>query len=97
MNILVGYDGSNVAKDALQLAQKHAKIWNAKIEVVRHLDQSRELGYEEIQKAEDLSPSCLCLAVAVSPKLSGSRRVSSQGAQAWGKLLLTPAPCPRVK
>ena len=27
MNILVGYDGSNEAKDALTLAQKHAKAF----------------------------------------------------------------------
>ncbi|UCF90276.1 MAG: universal stress protein [Desulfobacterales bacterium] len=53
MNILVAYDGSDVAKDALQLAQKRAKIWQAEINVVRHLDQSREIGYEEIHKAED--------------------------------------------
>ena len=26
MNILVGYDGSNESKDALKLAQKHAKV-----------------------------------------------------------------------
>jgi len=35
MRILVGYDGSNAAKDALKLAQKHAKAFDAKIDVVK--------------------------------------------------------------
>ena len=29
MKILVGYDGSKVAKEALELAKKHAMIWEA--------------------------------------------------------------------
>ena len=31
MNILVGYDRSNVAKEALALAKKYAKAFDAKI------------------------------------------------------------------
>ena len=34
MKILVGYDGSNVAKAALELARKHAMVWGAKVDVV---------------------------------------------------------------
>ena len=35
MKILVGYDGSNAAKDALKLAQKYTKAFGAKIDVVK--------------------------------------------------------------
>jgi nucleotide-binding universal stress UspA family protein len=52
MKILVGYDGSNVAKEALELAQKRALTFGANIEVVQTMEQSHKLGYEEISKAE---------------------------------------------
>ena len=52
MNILVGYDSSNVAKEALVLAKKYAKAFDAKVYVVRSLAQSREMKLEDIQKAE---------------------------------------------
>ena len=53
MKILVGYDGTNVAKEAVLLAQKHAKIFDAEIEVITAMPQNHHLGYEEIQGAED--------------------------------------------
>ena len=52
MNILVGYDGSTAARDALELARKHAKVWGAKIDVVKCMAQNRELNYEDIQMVE---------------------------------------------
>ena len=52
MNILVGYDGSNVAREALELAKKRAKVWGAKIDVVNCMAQNRELEYEDIRKVE---------------------------------------------
>jgi nucleotide-binding universal stress UspA family protein len=52
MKILVGYDGSDVAMEALKLAQEHASILAAKLEVVRTMPQSHELKYQDIQKAE---------------------------------------------
>ena len=52
MKIMVGYDQSNVAKEALKLAKKHAKAFDAKVYVVRSLAQSREMKREDIQKAE---------------------------------------------
>ena len=52
MKILVGYDGSNVAKAALELARKHAMIWGAKVDVVNCMAQNRELEYEDIRKVE---------------------------------------------
>ena len=52
MKIVVGYDGSKVAKDALKLAPKRALALGAKIEVVQTMAQSHQLRYEEISKAE---------------------------------------------
>ena len=53
MNILVGYDGSNEAKDALKLAQKHAKAFGAKIEVARSITRNLPLDYDVIQVTEE--------------------------------------------
>ena len=53
MNILVGYDGSNAAKDAFKLAQKHAKAFGAKIEVVKSVTRDHPLDYSLIQAAEE--------------------------------------------
>jgi nucleotide-binding universal stress UspA family protein len=52
MNIMVGYDRSNVAKEALVLAKKHAKAFDAKIYLLTTLVQSPDLQLEDIQKAE---------------------------------------------
>jgi nucleotide-binding universal stress UspA family protein len=52
MKIVVGYDRSNVAKEALELAKKHAKAFDAKVYVIRSLAQSREMQREDIQEAE---------------------------------------------
>jgi nucleotide-binding universal stress UspA family protein len=52
MNILVGYDGSNVAREALELARKHAMLLGAKFEVINCMAQNRDLLYEDIRKAE---------------------------------------------
>ena len=43
MNIMVGYDRSNVAKEALALAKKHAKAFDAKVYLLTVLAQSPEL------------------------------------------------------
>jgi nucleotide-binding universal stress UspA family protein len=53
LNILVAYDGSNAAKNALKLAQKHAKTSGAKIEIARSVTRHIPLDYEEIQVAEE--------------------------------------------
>jgi len=52
MKILVGYDGSNMSKAALELAKKRAKVWGAKIDVVNCMAQSRNLEYGDIRKVE---------------------------------------------
>ena len=53
MKIMVGYDGSNEAKDALKLAQKHAKAFGAKIEVVKSVTRNHPLDHSLIQTAEE--------------------------------------------
>ncbi len=52
MNIMVGYDGSNVAKEALVLAKKHAKAFDAKVYLLTALTQGPDLQLEDIRKAE---------------------------------------------
>jgi nucleotide-binding universal stress UspA family protein len=52
MNILVGYDGSNAAREALELARKRAMVCGVKIDVVNCMAQSHKLRHEEISKAE---------------------------------------------
>ena len=52
MKILVGYDGSRVAEDALKLAHKHARAFKADIHLFTSLQQGPELQKEDIEKAE---------------------------------------------
>ena len=53
MKILVGYEESKVAEAALNLALKHAKVFGADIFIVTSLEQSHELGREDIEAVED--------------------------------------------
>ena len=53
MNILVGYDESNEAKDALELAKNHAKAFGAKIRVVKSVTRHHPLDFSLIQVAEE--------------------------------------------
>jgi len=52
MKILVGYDGSKVAEDALKLAREHARVFAAEVHIITSLRQGRELQKEDIEKAE---------------------------------------------
>jgi nucleotide-binding universal stress UspA family protein len=52
MKIMVCYDGSNVAKDGIELARNHAEAFGASLLIVKALPQSPELSYESIQKEE---------------------------------------------
>ena len=55
MKILVGYDGSNSAKDALALAKKHAAAFNAKVVIVSSLTGGSVTHAVEVEHAtEDL-------------------------------------------
>ncbi|UCH21953.1 MAG: universal stress protein [Deltaproteobacteria bacterium] len=52
MKILVGYDGSNVAKEALDLAKSHAKTFKAFVDVVTSMAKGTENEREDIEQAE---------------------------------------------
>ena len=52
MKILVGYDGTESAKDALKLAKSHAKAFNAAVEVVTSMQKATESDRKEIEQAE---------------------------------------------
>ena len=47
MKILVGYDGSNSAKDALNLAKSHAKALGASVAVVTSMQKGTESEKKE--------------------------------------------------
>ena len=53
MKILVGYDGSEASKEALKLAQAHADIYGAKLEVAKSFRRNGPLKYREVQVAEN--------------------------------------------
>jgi nucleotide-binding universal stress UspA family protein len=53
MNIMVAYDGSAAAKDALKLAQKHLASFGGKIEVVKSVTRKQPLDHSKIQAAEE--------------------------------------------
>jgi nucleotide-binding universal stress UspA family protein len=52
MKILVGYDGSNSAKEALKLTKSHAKAFAASVEVVTSMQKGTESEREDIEEAE---------------------------------------------
>jgi nucleotide-binding universal stress UspA family protein len=52
MKILVGYDGTNSAKEALSLAKSHAKALGASIDVVTSMQKGTESERKEIEQAE---------------------------------------------
>jgi len=52
MKILVGYDGTSSAKEALNLAKTHAKAFGATVEVVTSMEKGTEGHREEIEQAE---------------------------------------------
>ena len=53
MKFLVCYDETNEAKEALKVAQEHARIWNAKLEVVNAVIRIEPLKHSRVQKMEE--------------------------------------------
>lgn len=53
MKFLICYDGSEAAKSALQLAQKHAKGSDASLEVVNAITRELPLKHSKIQEKEE--------------------------------------------
>ena len=52
MKILVGYDGTSSAKEALNLAKSHAKVFDASVEVVTSMHKGTESERKAIEQAE---------------------------------------------
>ena len=52
MKILVGYDRSNPANDALELAKDHAMAFDAKVHVVTSMVSANNNQYDDMQRAE---------------------------------------------
>ena len=53
MKILVGFDGSNVAKEALSLAEKHANSFNGAIILVHSMAGGPEIPRKDFEIAEN--------------------------------------------
>ena len=52
MKILVGYTKSNMPENALKLAKKHAKVFDAEVHLLTSLMQGPDLGLLDIERAE---------------------------------------------
>ena len=52
MKILVCYDGSNVATDAVKLARQRAEMYGGNLILIKALTQRPELKFEDIQREE---------------------------------------------
>ena len=53
MKFLVCFDETDEAKKALKVAQEHAKIWNAKLEVVNTITRVEPLKHSTVKKMEE--------------------------------------------
>ena len=53
MKFLVCYDETNEAKEALKVAQEHARVWSAKLEVVNAVIRVEPLKHSRVQKMEE--------------------------------------------
>ena len=53
MKILVGFDGSNTAKDAVELAMDHAKVFGARVCVVAAYTQKNDVRPQDMDHMED--------------------------------------------
>jgi len=52
MKILVGYDGTNVAKEAVALAERHAKVFDATIILANSMVGGPEVPRRDFETAE---------------------------------------------
>ncbi len=52
MKILVGFNGYFVSKDAVDLAAKHAKAFNASVDIITMLEKGHALHLNDMEKAD---------------------------------------------
>jgi nucleotide-binding universal stress UspA family protein len=53
MKFLVCYNGTAEAKEALKVAKEHAKVWNAKLEVVNAVVRIEPLKHHKVKQMEE--------------------------------------------
>ena len=53
MKFMICFDGSEESIEALKAAQEHAKVWNARLEVVNTITRVEPLKHSDVKKAED--------------------------------------------
>jgi nucleotide-binding universal stress UspA family protein len=53
MKIMVGFDGTNIARGVLKLAEDHAKAFNAEIFVVTAVIQTHEVKLDDMELMEE--------------------------------------------
>jgi nucleotide-binding universal stress UspA family protein len=53
MKFLVCYNGTVEAKEALKVAQEHAELWNAKLEVVNAIVRIEPLKHSKVRQMEE--------------------------------------------
>ena len=53
MRLMVGFDGSNTAKDALTLAMDHAKVFSADVCVVTAYTQRHDVKVQDMTQMEE--------------------------------------------
>lgn len=52
MKFMVCYDDSDIAKPLLCMAQKHAKVWNAKLEIIRIVTRTQPIKHDQVERME---------------------------------------------
>ena len=53
MKIMVCYEDNSTSRDAVRLAQKHAKVWKAEVEVVSTITREEPIKHSHLQQRED--------------------------------------------
>ncbi|MBT8372307.1 MAG: universal stress protein [Desulfobacterales bacterium] len=53
MKFMVCYDGSDEAKEALKLAQHHASVWKAELQVINTIVRIEPLKHSQVKNAEE--------------------------------------------
>jgi len=53
MKIMVCYEDTNTSRDTVRLAQKHAEVWKAEVEVVSTITREEPIKHSRLQERED--------------------------------------------
>ena len=53
MKIMVCYEDTNTSRDTVRLAQKHAEVWKAEVEVVSTITREEPIKHSRLQEREE--------------------------------------------